>query len=48
MEKTQKMFSLEGKVIVITGATGVLGEGFVKGVTEMGGKAVLIGRNKEI
>jgi NAD(P)-dependent dehydrogenase (short-subunit alcohol dehydrogenase family) len=42
------MFSLENKVIVITGATGVLGESFVNGVSEMGAKVVLIGRNESI
>lgn len=44
----QEQFTLNGKVIVITGATGVLGEAFVKGVTDMGAKAVLIGRNENI
>lgn len=41
-------FSLKNKVIVITGATGVLGEAFVKGVTDNGAAVVLIGRNKDI
>lgn len=41
-------FNLEGKVIVITGATGVLGEAFVNGVAEMGGRVALLGRNESI
>lgn len=45
MRKNQ--FLLEKKVVVITGATGVLGEAFVRGVAEAGGKVVVIGRNKE-
>ena len=44
----QHIFDLTGKVIVVTGATGILGESFVKGITDAGGKAVLIGRNKEV
>jgi len=40
-------FSLKNKVIVITGATGVLGESFVKAVAEAGAKLALLGRNKE-
>jgi len=44
----QQLFSLANKVIIITGATGVLGEAFVKAVAEMGGKVVLIGRNEEV
>jgi NAD(P)-dependent dehydrogenase (short-subunit alcohol dehydrogenase family) len=41
-------FSLKSKVIAVTGATGVLGEAFVKGIAEAGGTVVLIGRNREI
>jgi NAD(P)-dependent dehydrogenase (short-subunit alcohol dehydrogenase family) len=44
----QKYFSLENKVIIVTGATGVLGESFVQGVSDMGGKVVLLGRNEEV
>ena len=40
-------FSLSGKVIVVTGATGVLGETFVKAIAEAGGKIAIIGRNEE-
>jgi NAD(P)-dependent dehydrogenase (short-subunit alcohol dehydrogenase family) len=44
----QQYFSLENKVIIVTGATGVLGASFVQGIASMGGKVVLIGRNEEV
>lgn len=40
-------FSLKGKVIVITGGTGILGESFVKALAEAGAKVAIIGRNAE-
>ena len=40
-------FSLKDKVIVITGATGVLGASFSLGVARAGAKVVVLGRNKE-
>ena len=40
-------FSLEGKVIVVTGGTGVLGKSFVQAIAEAGAKVVIIGRNEE-
>lgn len=48
MHKSNQLFSLKNKIIVITGATGVLGESFVQGVSDMGGKIVLVGRNEQI
>lgn len=39
-------FSLNGKVIVVTGGTGILGEAFVKAIAEAGAKVCIIGRNK--
>jgi NAD(P)-dependent dehydrogenase (short-subunit alcohol dehydrogenase family) len=52
MEHTQQgkksYFDLTGKVIVVTGATGILGEAFVKGLFEMGAHVVLLGRNEEV
>jgi NAD(P)-dependent dehydrogenase (short-subunit alcohol dehydrogenase family) len=44
----KQLFSLANKVIIITGATGVLGEAFVHAVAEMGGKVVLVGRNEQV
>ncbi len=43
-----KLFSLANKVIIITGATGVLGEAFVNAVAAMDAKVVLIGRNEDV
>lgn len=40
--------SLKGKVIVVTGATGVLGEAFVDCLADAGAKLALVGRNKEV
>lgn len=42
-----KQFSLAGKVVVITGATGVLGESFVLATAAAGAKVAILGRNKE-
>lgn len=47
MLQSKQLFSLVNKVIIITGATGVLGEAFVKAVADMDGKVVLIGRNEQ-
>lgn len=46
--QAQQLFNLENKVIVITGATGILGEAFVKGIADMGGITVLLGRNEVV
>ncbi len=40
-------FSLHGKVIVVTGGTGVLGHSFVDAIAGQGGKVVIIGRSLE-
>jgi NAD(P)-dependent dehydrogenase (short-subunit alcohol dehydrogenase family) len=48
MLESKELFRLDNKIIVITGATGVLGEAFAKAVANMGGKVVLIGRNENI
>ncbi|MEH3112372.1 SDR family oxidoreductase [Pedobacter terrae] len=42
------LFSLENKVVVVTGATGVLGEAFINGLCAAGATIVVIGRNEEI
>jgi len=41
-------FSLEGKVIVVTGGTGILGNSFVNGIVEAGGTVVILGRNETV
>lgn len=41
-------FSLENKVIIVTGATGVLGKSFVDGLTDAGATVVVLGRNAEV
>jgi NAD(P)-dependent dehydrogenase (short-subunit alcohol dehydrogenase family) len=44
----QQLFSLANKVIIVTGATGVLGEAFINAIADMDGKVVLIGRNETV
>lgn len=41
-------FSLEGKVIVVTGGTGILGNSFVNGIVYAGGTVVILGRNETV
>lgn len=41
-------FSLEGRVIVVTGGTGILGNSFVNGIADAGGTVVILGRNVAI
>jgi NAD(P)-dependent dehydrogenase (short-subunit alcohol dehydrogenase family) len=41
-------FSLAGKVIVVTGGTGILGNSFVNGIAEAGGIVGILGRNGDI
>src|SRR5260221_5421131 len=41
-------FSLSGKVIIVTGGTGILGNSFVNGIVEAGGTVGILGRNKEL
>jgi NAD(P)-dependent dehydrogenase (short-subunit alcohol dehydrogenase family) len=43
----QDMFSLQGKVIVVTGGTGVLGSSFVEAIAGAKGIVIVIGRNQE-
>jgi NAD(P)-dependent dehydrogenase (short-subunit alcohol dehydrogenase family) len=45
---SSNLFSLKGKVIVVTGGTGILGGGFVKGIADAGGIAVILGRNAAV
>jgi NAD(P)-dependent dehydrogenase (short-subunit alcohol dehydrogenase family) len=42
------MFSLKDKVIVVTGATGVLGYGFIKALSIAGASVGILGRNEAV
>ncbi len=46
--QTNQVFSLQNKVIVVTGATGILGESFVTGLSDMGAHVILLGRNETV
>ena len=48
MPQYRESFSLTDKVIVVTGATGILGASFAEGISDMGARIVLIGRNEEL
>jgi NAD(P)-dependent dehydrogenase (short-subunit alcohol dehydrogenase family) len=41
------MFSLKGKVIVVTGGTGILGMSFVNAIVDAGGKVAILNTNEE-
>src|SRR6201989_3010351 len=41
-------FSLAGKVIVVTGGTGILGNSFINGIVEAGGAVGILGRNAQV
>jgi len=41
-------FSLEGKVIVVTGGTGILGNSFLNGIVGAGGTVGILGRNEAV
>jgi NAD(P)-dependent dehydrogenase (short-subunit alcohol dehydrogenase family) len=45
---SDNLFSLQNKVIVVTGGTGVLGDSFVKSIAQAGGIPVILGRNQEV
>ena len=42
------IFSLKGKVIVVTGATGVLGHSFIKALSAAGAAVGVMGRNEKV
>jgi NAD(P)-dependent dehydrogenase (short-subunit alcohol dehydrogenase family) len=44
----ENSYSLQGKVIVVTGGTGILGNAFVNGIVEAGGTVGILGRNKRV
>ena len=48
MSDIKKLFSLEGKVAVITGGTGVLGSVMCKALAAAGAKVVIVGRRKDV
>ena len=41
-------FSLENKVIIVTGGTGILGKSFIEGIVNAGGAVGILGRNKDV
>ena len=47
-QQSTEMFSLNEKVIVVTGGTGVLGTGFVKAIAKQGAKVVIIGLDEKV
>ena len=44
----QDLFSLNDKVIVVTGGTGILGNAFITAIAEAGGSVGILGRNEDI
>ncbi len=46
--KILEQYSLEGKVIVVTGGTGILGNSFIEAIVEAGGAVGILGRKKEV
>ena len=44
----ENIYSLKGKVIVVTGGTGILGNSFVNGIVEAGGAVGILGRNRNV
>ena len=42
------LFSLESKVIIITGGIGVIGESFVNAIVEARGTVIILARNKKM
>ena len=48
MDSMENQFSLKDKVIVVTGATGVLGEAFINSIADAGGIVGVLGRNETV
>lgn len=44
----ENSFSLNDKIIVVTGGTGILGYSFIKGIAEAGGTVAILGRNESV
>ncbi|WP_443946937.1 SDR family oxidoreductase [Pedobacter sp. AW1-32] len=47
MQEVESLFSLQNKVVVVTGATGILGEAFIRGLNAAKATIVVIGRNED-
>ncbi|MEO5997464.1 MAG: SDR family oxidoreductase [Chitinophagaceae bacterium] len=48
MKNDQHEFNIAQKVIVVTGATGILGEAFVNSLSDADARVVLLGRNESV
>jgi NAD(P)-dependent dehydrogenase (short-subunit alcohol dehydrogenase family) len=48
MDYKKDIFSLKDKVIIVTGATGVLGYSFIKAISQAGAIVGVLGRNKKV
>jgi NAD(P)-dependent dehydrogenase (short-subunit alcohol dehydrogenase family) len=48
IKEVSNLFSLKNKVVVVTGATGVLGEAFINGLAAAEATIVVIGRNETV
>src|ERR1700761_2001898 len=48
VKEIENKYSLEGKVIIVTGGTGILGNSFVNGIVEAGGAVGILGRNEAV
>ncbi len=48
MNQVMDRFSLNGKVVVVTGATGVLGMSFINAISKAGGIVGVMGRNEKV
>jgi NAD(P)-dependent dehydrogenase (short-subunit alcohol dehydrogenase family) len=46
-EFINQLFSLQGKVAIVTGSTGVLGGGMARGLARAGAQVVILGRRRE-
>jgi NAD(P)-dependent dehydrogenase (short-subunit alcohol dehydrogenase family) len=44
----ENIFSLQNKVIIVTGATGVLGQSFIEAIADSGGVVGILGRKAEV
>lgn len=42
------IYSLQGKVVIVTGGTGILGNSFINGIVDAGGAVGILGRNRQV